>query len=292
MDLRIKEHMKKVMDSDGFFKIAAIDHRAVYINQYKEIVGDYPTVEIIKESKIKIIKELKPYISSVLLDPLYCLHDVVKDNILEEKGLIIGIEGEDYLNTVFNDDYLTKAITIDEIEELNCDCVKLFLYYDDETDVKIKQQELVHKISKSCHEKGLPFLLEPILSPKYDDLSISQTSEYYNKMITAFSDSNVDIYKIKFPFDLNKVSEELAYHECKCIIELSDAPFILLTSGITEEGFFKQLDIFCKAGGSGYAMGRSLWKNGLKAATSENMIKVVKRANSIVDNNGTAYQFN
>ncbi|MGD1821642.1 MAG: hypothetical protein ACPKM0_02630 [Pleomorphochaeta sp.] len=284
------EHLKKLADDNGFFKIAAIDHRQVFINACTEITNKEISFSQIVNLKMSLIESLKPYVSSFLLDPIYSAKQVRKRVDLENKGLLVGIEGDDYSSTSFGDNYLTEEIDIDNILSINGDCVKLFIYYYDIDRIEIleKERALVKSVALKCHSLGLPFLFEPILAPEYSILSHDERIEAQKRMITTFSDLPIDIYKISFPCDLNEVSSLKAKEVCQSIISLSDAPFILLTSGINFETFKDQLKIFSEAGGCGYAMGRSLWSNGLKSlledgVNSEEMVFNIKEINDIIE---------
>ena len=68
-----------------------------------------------------------------------------------------------------------------------------------------------------------------------------------------------DVYKIAYPGDVRLSSAQNA-QICEQVSELLPKPWIILSAGIDKETFKEQLRIACKHGCSGYAIGRSLWK--------------------------------
>lgn len=288
MKSELQRHRKRLSDDQGFLRIAAIDHRAVFSNAYNSIRGNFPSTEEITNVKLDLVARLSPYVSSYLLDPVYSAREAVQQNLIGEHGLVIGIEGEDYASVSFADDYLTNSIDVKGIADLGGDCVKLFLYYYEDEATRKKERALVSRLANECHEIGLPFLLEPIIAPKYELMDSRFIWNMYERMIDDFSPFGIDIFKLKFPIGLDTIDEDAAYRGCKNLISMNESPFILLTSGIGDEGFRKQLEIFCSAGGSGYAMGRSLWHHGLRENGYADMLEVVQKANAIVSRFGRA----
>ncbi|MEG1805920.1 MAG: hypothetical protein RR327_05970, partial [Clostridia bacterium] len=124
-----KSHLNKLSDEQGIFKIVAIDHRAVYVNDMKRFGASNPSTEDIIQSKMRLIRLLKEKASSFLLDPLYSANQAIENKALGDKGLLIGIEGNDYSSTEFKDDYLTDLIDVETIAKIGGDCVKVFFYY-------------------------------------------------------------------------------------------------------------------------------------------------------------------
>lgn len=255
------EHMSKMSDVNGIFKICAIDHREVYINQMIKLGVGEPTTAKIIQSKLNIIERLNQKASCYLLDPLYSVYQAIDANILADAGLMIGIEGNDYTNTEFKDDYLTDLIDIAEIAKLDGDCVKLFIYFYNDKAVLKKQLALVKEVSDQCEKFGIPLLLEPILAPSEKAYTSAELMVLNKEMVDAFKGMNVDIYKIIYPFNVDEYTEEENIKHMKEVVADIDAPFIILSSGVAFETFLKQLEYASKAGASGYAIGRTLWAN-------------------------------
>ncbi len=255
------KHLSKMMDPNGNFKIVAIDHRAVYIGQLEKMGVLNANAECMAKSKNKIISQFNDLASAFLLDPAHVLYGECDEDIIKKHGLLIGIEGNDYSSTEFNDKYLTDIIDVKGISQNGGDCVKLFIYYYDDEPIRKKLIQLVKKVSADCDTYGITFLLEPILAPEYSKLATLEQVALNKKMVESFNHMGVDIFKIIFPSSLSEYSDDELVTHVQSVTENIDVPFILLSSGVSVEQFERQLSIFTKAGGKGFAVGRTLWEN-------------------------------
>ncbi len=254
------DHLKKMTDKNGKYKIVAIDHRAVYISQLEKMGVKDVDASFMAMSKNKIIGQFKGMASAYLLDPAHVLNGQCDADLLKNHGLLIGIEGNDYASTEFDDNYLTDLIDVEGICKNGGDCVKLFIYYYDDEQTKQKLIHLVKKLAEECEKNNVPFLLEPILAPQYNDLPTLEQVALNKKMVETFNNMGVDIFKILFPSKLDEFTDEELEMQVKSVTEELTVPFILLSSGVSVDQFKRQLEIFTKAGGSGFAVGRTLWE--------------------------------
>lgn len=249
----------KLADPNGFFKIVAIDHRDVYAAMFKERTGVTPDFSQLVQSKREIVNALSEHASSFLFDPIYCLPDLVLDGSIGECGFIVSIEGNDYSTKYFDENYLLKDINVQKIKEMGGSAVKLFLYYNPTLPLSESQNELISQVSQQCMQFKIPFLLEPILYFEGSPPPLKQQVEITKMMLDKLSQFGIDVFKIVFPGDILKLSDKENMDICLYVTQNLQKPWIILSSGIDEEAFIRQLTIACKCGASGFAIGRTLW---------------------------------
>ena len=83
----------------------------------------------------------------------------------------------------------------------------------------------------------------------------------------------IDILKIEFPVDSNVEPDEAVWQAaCEELSAASATPWALLSAGVNFETFAKQVEIACKAGASGYLVGRAVWKEGVSLAAEQQTV--------------------
>jgi len=77
------------------------------------------------------------------------------------------------------------------------------------------------------------------------------------------------VLKAEFPFDAG-VTDERAWDEaCRELDAASALPWVLLSGGVGEETFARQVAVACRAGASGVLVGRSVWAPAATLAPAE-----------------------
>lgn len=211
--------LKKLCDSNGRFKMLAVDQRGSLRKKLALISGKKENqikVADLKIIKKIIIKSLAPYATAVLTDPKFGLSALkyVPKNIgrllcLEESGPEI-IKHERWTKLLSN-------WSVAKIKKVGASAVKLLLYYNPEASKKCLryQQELALKIGRECQKHGLPFLLELIVysltgqDEKNNPNFNRQKPQLVIKTVREFSKAEyqVDILKLEFPVNLKFVKE-------------------------------------------------------------------------------------
>jgi tagatose-1,6-bisphosphate aldolase len=75
------------------------------------------------------------------------------------------------------------------------------------------------------------------------------------------SSFGVDILKVEFPgYVETEAGRAKAFEACKQLDAGVNAPWMLLSAGVGYEAFKTQVEIACRAGGSGFMAGRSIWR--------------------------------
>lgn len=260
--------LKRLMNSRGKFEIVAIDHRAVFKDALAAGLGHAPDREEIVRTKSAIIRALQKTAGAYLIDYDYCCPEILSSGDLGNTGYMIGIEGDDYGITSFSDHYLNPHLSVEKIRDLGGSAVKLFLYYHPDAPFVAKQEAMIAQLSLECAHYGMPFMLEPILFfPKETDLKEKQA--LLVRMLERLSVYEIDIYKLRFPGDLEAMTLQENEEICRRVTQMLGSPWIILSSGCDNHKFRTQLRIACENGASGFAVGRTLWGDYLSTAGDE-----------------------
>lgn len=250
--------LDSLVNKQGVFNIAAMDHRG----SLRKMLGD--DQEAVFEVKRELVEAFSDLASAVLLDPDYGLK-LIKD-IPGNKGLLLALEKSDYdkIKPEIKEDW-----GVEQVKE-HGGAAKLLLY----CKKGVWHEELIKRVSDECRKEEIVFLLEPVL---YEDRNIEVAWE----MVKRYS-KWVDVLKLEYPG-----SEE----GCRKISEAAEVPWVLLSRGMKFENYKQALEIACKAGASGFAVGRAVWqeamglsrdqrKEFLKTTGRERFKKLIKIANS------------
>jgi len=121
-------------------------------------------------------------------------------------------------------------------------------------------------------------LLELLVYPFQDDEN--HTTEYQEQKLKntqhvidsvkefAKKKYKVDIFKLESPVDSSALQGDISMETEAAFSNLAEAtndkPWVVLSSGMGKESFYKCLELAYKNGASGYLAGRTIWLDGLK----------------------------
>ncbi|MBI2426639.1 MAG: tagatose 1,6-diphosphate aldolase [Candidatus Kerfeldbacteria bacterium] len=296
-NLRKKKRLKELSDKKKIFRILALDH----ISSLKKFllrmsgVDDVEDNTIIEIKKI-VVKVLANEFSGILLD----LDSYIKCNnqIPKDIGTLIKLEKDwqgrgkgarERITTIFSDS------AIEQITRTGASGVKLMLYYRPDASKKIieEQNKIAQQIGEQCEENNIVYCLEPMWYPLLDDeLDGSENAEavlakrrpiFVLDSLREFAKPQycVDLFKLEFPADLRFTKEyadgrfdgknrESVYDIvtiekwCREIDKLTNVPWTIMSSGVSNEQFLEFLRI-CRAGNvDGYICGQAIWKDALR----------------------------
>ena len=275
------ENLKRLVNEDGAIAALAIDQRGSMEKMMGKANPDLNNVEGIGAYKELVSKELTPYASSILLDPIYGEKGIAAkaDNV----GLILSYEQTGYGE--YDEGRLPRLIDFMSVlraKEMGANAIKTLLYYDCDDDEKTNdiKRAWVERVGYECEGLGLPHFLEIIT---YDRNMDSEKGEEYakvrpNKVNTAmkeFSDPRykVDVLKVETPTNMNFVEgigkknpvytrdEAIGYFKEQS--ESTNLPFIFLSGGVSAEIFQETLRLVKEADSNfnGVLCGRATWKD-------------------------------
>ena len=275
------ENLKQLVNEDGAIAALAIDQRGSMEKMMGKANPDLNNVEGIGAYKELVSKELTPYASSILLDPIYGEKGIAAK--ANNTGLILSYEQTGY--DEYDEGRLPRLIDFMSVlraKEMGANAIKTLLYYDCDDDEKTNdiKRAWVERVGYECEGLGLPHFLEIIT---YDRNMDSEKGEEYakvrpNKVNTAmkeFSDPRykVDVLKVETPTNMNFVEgigkENPVYTRDEAIkyfkeqSESTNLPFIFLSGGVSAGIFQETLRLAKEADSNfnGVLCGRATWKD-------------------------------
>lgn len=278
------ENLKKLVNKDGAIAALAIDQRGSMEKMMEAANPDFNNVKGIGAYKKLVSKELTPYASSILLDPIYGKEGIASK--ASGTGLILSYEQTGY--DEYDEGRLPRLINFMSVlraKEMGANAIKTLLYYDfdDEEETNDIKKAWVERVGYECEGLGLPHFLEIIT---YDRNMESENNAEYakirphkvNNAMKEFSDPKykVDVLKVETPTNMNFVEgfgkEEAVYTREEAIKYFKDQsdstnlPFIFLSGGITAELFQETLKLAKEAESqfNGVLCGRATWKDSVE----------------------------
>lgn len=260
--------LQRVTSWDGYFLICALDH----LSDFQELLDPDPktvTYQRTGDAKIELIRSLAAECSAFLLDARFGLAQAIVSRALPGSiGLMASIEDEDYKpdtvnrKTRFRENWSTKQMKL-----LGVDVCKLLWFYRPDTNVAEHQREVVRSLVRECAELSLPLVVEPIWFPLEGEDPKSEA--WKQRRVRGIVESaheaasfGVDILKVEFPgYVETEEGRAKALAACKQLDAGVSVPWMLLSAGVGYEAFKTQVEIACRAGGSGFMAGRSIWRD-------------------------------
>jgi tagatose-1,6-bisphosphate aldolase len=218
-----------------------------------------------------MIAALSRHATSVLADPVYCFgQSIVTRALPGDVGVISGIE-DLYYTPATSPVGFDTALRLKEgwdpakLAALGADAAKLVVFHREDGDPAevAHQHKVVAQAAADCHAVGLPLIVEPLWFPvageSMDDPEVRERRR--RSVISSarsFHDVGTDIMKVEFPV-LDLTDLDAAHQACADLDEAIDGPWVLLSAGVTFEGFRTQIDVAADHGCSGFMAGRAIW---------------------------------
>ncbi|HDQ73444.1 MAG TPA: tagatose 1,6-diphosphate aldolase [Chloroflexi bacterium] len=253
--------------SRGCFSILAIDHRNNLRRSLNPHAPDTVPAEALTAFKCAAVAALAPEASAVLLDPEFgAVPAIERDALPSATGLIVAIEQTGYTgDPTARQSRLLPGWDAQRVRRIGGNGVKLLVYYHPDAPTAPQIETLVREVAADCAEADVPLFLETLsYSPEHARRRL--TSEERRRVVTEAARRltaypGVDVLKTEFPLDVNAVPDPEAWEEaCGELTAASRAPWVLLSAGVDFETYLRQVTVAARAGASGVAVGRAVWK--------------------------------
>ncbi len=262
----------RISDADGWIRVAAIDHPESYRLLFDDDLSAVSHDEVV-ESKLELIEAMAPHSTALLLDPATSLAQAVAGGALPgDVGLISGIEdlyhAPDTSPTGFDLELRLKpGWGPAKLAALGCDAVKLVIFHrhDDPDDLQERHHGIVSEVAAECTALQLPLVLEPLWYPRegesLDDTAVQDVrTASVVSAAGSYRRAGGDIMKMEFPTVIGTEHGRAgAAAACEAMDAAVDGPWVLLSAGVTFDGFAQQLEIGARAGAIGFMAGRAIW---------------------------------
>jgi tagatose 1,6-diphosphate aldolase len=265
--------LQQIADAHGIFAMCAMDHRGSMQRMINQAAPEQVTYDLLVEYKRDLTELLAPVSSAVLLDPIYGAAQTIAAGALPGSvGLLVSLE-----ETGYGSDAEGRVTTllpdwgVAKVKRMGASAVKLLLYYrPDLADNRSRQQQVVQRVADECLRADLPLLVEPIAYPlnEAERDSTGFAARKPDLVIQSARDLTplgIDVLKAEFPADLRYERDEGKLRAlCKQLDEAAQAPWVLLSAGVSFDDFARQVQIACQAGASGFLGGRAIWEEAMR----------------------------
>ena len=171
--------MRRMADSNGLFKMTAVDQRPPIKNPIAAYLGaDEAPWKDVAHFKGMLVDTLQSLSSAMLLDPHYAIPYSL-DRLSPAKGLIVTLEDSLFVDSP--EGRMSSNIdnwSVEKIKRMGGDAVKVLAWYRPDASPAVcqAQQDYVKRIGADCARFDIPFLFELLVYPLASDAH--QTREY------------------------------------------------------------------------------------------------------------------
>lgn len=247
----------------GTFAVLALDHRQ---NLRKELHPEAPetaTYDEMVEFKRAVIRALAPHATGSLLDPEIGAAQCIADGSLPGRaGLLVAIEATGFDGPA--DARVSRVLpgwSVEQAKRMGASAAKVLVYYHHEASNVAGQERFVADVVGACRAADLPLFIEPLgFDPRSGGKLIGEARRR-NVIETARRLTAIggDVLKAEFPYDASVADPAAWADACAELDEASRLPWVLLSGGVDDPTFERQVAAACDAGASGVLVGRSVW---------------------------------
>jgi tagatose-1,6-bisphosphate aldolase len=256
----------------GTFTVLALDHRQ---NLRKELRPADPAAVTEAEMidfKRAVVRALGTAGTGVLLDPEIGVGPAVADGSLPGRaGLIVAVEATGYEGPAgARVSRVLPGWGVEQVKRLGASAAKLLVYYHPDAPNAADQERLVADVAAACREADLALFLEP-LSFGLDGSRLTGEDRRRVVVETArrLTAIGADVLKAEFPYDVSVADEGRWREACAELDAATPVPWVLLSGGVDDATFERQVRVACEAGASGVLVGRSVWAEAATLGGSE-----------------------
>jgi tagatose 1,6-diphosphate aldolase len=257
--------IQQCTSSQGSFTCLALDHRQ---NLRKALHPEDPSATSdteLSQFKLDVISELAPYATAVLLDPEVSAAQAIGKGILPGRiPFVVALESTGYSGLpTARQSQILPGWSLEKAKRMGASIVKLLVYYHPDSASASEIEGFVEQIGEESLKFDLGVMLEP-LSYSLDPQK-KLTSEEKKYVVTETARRlifpGIDVIKVEFPLDIEMDQDENTWAKaCADISTASRVPWILLSAAVDYATYLRQVTAACKAGASGAAVGRAVWK--------------------------------
>ena len=251
--------LQRCSSNAGFIGVLAIDHQDALKRALDPQNPLHVAADALTQFKLDIAAYLKDDATGVLLDPVYGAAQAICAGTLAGTGLLVELEKADYqMDPLPLDVEIDAQWSVNRIKKMGGDGAKLFFYYNPfNAEHAARQEEIVRRVVADCARYDLPLYAEPIV---YQTDTLRPKRELVIESARRIAALDADVLKLEFPVDAAAEPDEAVWVEaCEALSGSIDRPWAVLSAGVSFAVFARQVEIACRAGASGFIVGRAVW---------------------------------
>ncbi len=261
--LGTRRGLEATASARGTFAVLALDHRQ---NLRRELHPDAPgatTHGEMVDFKRAVVRALAATATGTLLDPEIGAAQCIADGSLPASaGLIVAIEATGYEGPpTARVSRVLPGWSVEQAKRMGASAAKLLVYYHPDAPGADEQERLVATVAAACRASDLALFVEPL---GFDPVGGGRLAGEARRRCVVETARRLlalggDILKAEFPYDPGTTDETAWADACAELDAVSPVPWVLLSGGVDEATFERQVAVACRAGASGVVVGRSVW---------------------------------
>lgn len=268
--------LSQVATSSFTFSILALDHRNNLRNAMNPGNPEVVTDIDLSSFKSEVVAHVGPMASSILLDPeVGAFQSIANGSLPGDKGLICAIEETGYTgDPTARKSQVLPSWSVTKAKKMGASAVKFLVYYHPNSQCASQIEQLILEVASDCESQEIPLFLEPLSYSLIKGEKLSQTERQWVVIETArrLTSLGGDILKAEFPIDVSIDQNERSWFDaCEELSVASEIPWVLLSASVDYDTYLHQVEVACRAGCSGVAAGRAVWKEAVTSTTEARM---------------------
>lgn len=263
--------LQQISSERGTFSALALDHRQNLRKANPAFVSD----EELSRYKLDVTSMLASKATAVLLDPEVSAAQAIAQGVIpKDVGLVVAVESTGYTgDATARQAQIIPGWSVEKAKRMGASAIKLLVYYHPDSQTAYEIESFIKKIAEDCTKYDLALMLEPLSYSLDENKKLSSEEKRYVVIETAkrLTPLGADILKAEFPLDMAETDQKIWAEACAEISAASTTPWILLSAAVDYELFLQQAAVACKAGASGIAVGRAVWKEAVTMDGDERM---------------------
>ena len=252
--------LQQISSGRGTITALALDHRQNLRKANPAFISD----QQLSSFKLDVTAGLASNATAVLLDPeVSAAQAVAQHTIPSNVGLVVAVESTGYTgDATARHAQIIPGWNVEKAKRMGASAIKLLVYYHPDAATASEIEAFIAVIAEECKRHDLVLMLEPLSYSLEEDKKLTSDEKRHVVVETAkrLTPLNVDILKAEFPLEVNDTDESKWLLACQEISSASVVPWILLSAAVDYETFLRQVTVACRAGASGIAVGRAVWK--------------------------------
>jgi tagatose-1,6-bisphosphate aldolase len=253
----------------GRFAVLALDHRDSFRNFLRPDDPLGVAAEELTALKIELVAAAAGEATGVMLESEYSIPQVIDAGVLPPGvGFVAALEAQGYMGdlgarpTELMPDWSPAAA-----RAAGASACKLLLPFHPDRELADAQAAVAAEVVASCHDAGLPLVLEPLF---YDLDDPADRPRVVIETASRFAQAGADLLKLPFPVDTSVDADtDHWFAACRTISELVPSPWVVLSGGGDFDSFAAQVEVARSAGNAGFMVGRALWGEAVMSAAED-----------------------
>ena len=259
--------LQQCTSGKGTFTCLALDHRQNLRKANPAFVQDAALARF----KLDVTATLADLSTAVLLDPEVSAAQAIAERVIpKQAGLVVAVESTGYVGAPnARQSQILPGWSVEKAKRMGASMIKLLVYYHPDSPIAPAIEAFVWQVADECTRYDLGLMLEPL---SYSLAAAGKLTSAEKRLVVTETARRlvipgVDVLKAEFPLEVTEDPDENNWlAACTDISTVSPVPWIVLSAAVNYELYLRQVEIACRAGASGSAVGRAVWQEAVGMA--------------------------